>query len=177
MSTHTLLISQHRRKRPVLKTLSLVLVITFLFQDLSLADPKILKGQLFPPKLPRLDIPESIATVEDSWRANTPLDAPANKHGGLTQGELNKSCGMIYLIQDAHTNESAQKNIAKTIDLVLEQQTNKGVDKPNSTGDAKAGSFDKLRTSCPIRPERTQVTRARMGLPKRQDPRILTLHF
>lgn len=47
--------------------------------------------------------PDSIATTEDSWKA------PDSKK-------------TIYLLQDAHTNESGQINLAKTLDILLDKE-------------------------------------------------------
>jgi len=109
----------------IIKSVSLALVFCFLFQELSYAGLEILKAdraclpagrdsgerekkenlhwakELLP------DIPGSVATIEDAWQA------PVN---GV---EKLKSLKVIYLIQDAHANPSAQFNIAKTLDLIF----------------------------------------------------------
>ncbi len=118
--------------RLLIRHISSVLVAAFLFQDLSYANPEVLKEAfLFPSGLPKLNIPSSIATIEDSWKAPRRHSEPIRYAQGKLREESKKRDPsttassqddiLIYLIQDAHTNESAQRNIAKTIDLVLEQ--------------------------------------------------------
>ena len=51
------------------------------------------------------DLPASVATIEDAWKAE----------GGGTKDEGRRT---LILIQDAHTNNSAQFNIAKTLEIL-----------------------------------------------------------
>ena len=103
----------HRQK--LLKTLSGVLALSFIFQDFAMADLDLLKAgsgesqrkenlawatKLLP------SIPESIAVVEDAWR---PEDSSAIRDPKST----------ILLIQDAHTNNSGQINVARLLDIIL----------------------------------------------------------
>ena len=48
-------------------------------------------------------LPESVASVEDAWKA------PGSDK-------------LVYLIQDAHTNNSGQINLSKTLDILLRQE-------------------------------------------------------
>ena len=88
--------------------MSAVLVVSFLFQELSYANPDLksidLSFGLSQKNPAEINIPRSIAVVEDVYR---------------TASGSNKT---IYLIQDAHVNESAQKNIAKTLDIILKSE-------------------------------------------------------
>jgi len=104
------------KRRMPLKVLSAVLVTAFLFQEISFANPDLkaidwnqinqADHKAWARKLlPR--IPESVATLEDAWRA--PVDSRI--HGNDTP--------LVYLIADAHTNESGQINLAKTLNLLL----------------------------------------------------------
>jgi dTDP-glucose 4,6-dehydratase len=51
--------------------------------------------------------PESVATVEDSYRSASTVHGPQSTEK------------TIYLFQDAHTNESGQRNLAKALDTLL----------------------------------------------------------
>ncbi|MBI4432774.1 MAG: dihydrodipicolinate synthase family protein [Candidatus Omnitrophica bacterium] len=83
-------------KKPffLLKSIALVLVFAFIVQDLSYAAPEILRGPATP-----FSLPSSLGTIEER-----------QEFSGRPS---------IILIQDAHVNESAQKNIAKIIDIVF----------------------------------------------------------
>ena len=105
-----------------MKSVSVLLILSFLFQETSFANPDLSKlevrswkleeknknlhwaRQLLPP------IPESIATLEDAWRA---------------EGNKQKAIGnkTIILLQDAHTNDSGQMSLAKTLDILFQSQT------------------------------------------------------
>ena len=92
-----------------LKIVSSLLVGTFFVQDLSWAalDLKPSEFALFPKPLLSFNIPESVALIQDTYKGS----------GGRT----------LVLIQDAHTNSSAQKNIAKAINLVFQKEKPKYV--------------------------------------------------
>jgi len=101
----------------VVGSISTALIFSFLLQELSYANPDIKSVDLsFGPKFSNeLKIPRSIAVVEDTFLA----DAVRHQNvGGLKQ----ESFKTIYLLQDAHVNESAQKNIAKTLDHILQKE-------------------------------------------------------
>ena len=100
-------------KKQLLNTVSAFLVFAFVFQELAIANPDLLKitlpggaeaenykawaRKLLPP------IPESIATIEDAY-------------------QVSGSDKTIILIQDAHTNNSGQLNVAKTLDLIFKKE-------------------------------------------------------
>ncbi|GEM_PF-2525735 len=94
----------------LLRGISLVLILSFFLQELSYANPDLKplvwnKNENFLPwakeALPVL--PESVATIEDAYRA------PGS----------NKT---LILIQDAHTNTSGELNIAKALDLLFQKE-------------------------------------------------------
>ncbi len=116
-----LIFNDLKRKRgsygPVLKALSAVLIFSFFLQDLSFAYPdlKTLISETDPAKaskawakefLPAL--PESVAVIEDAWKG--------------PEGSGPSGTGTVVLIQDAHTNDSGQINLAKTLDIILKGQ-------------------------------------------------------
>ncbi len=98
---------KRKMKTPILKIIATFLVLCFVFQEISFANPdlapfswsradaasKSWAKSLFP------TLPESVAVVEDAWKAED-------------------SSKLIYLIQDAHTNSSGQLNVAKTLDYL-----------------------------------------------------------
>jgi len=89
-----------------LKTISCVLVCVFFLQQIAHAAPGVIKplnlGFLQKPTI-SLDLPESIAMVEDFYNGK-------------------KDQKTIILLQDAHTNESGQINVSKTLDRILEKE-------------------------------------------------------
>src|SRR3989338_4028341 len=92
------------RHNPWLKKISTVLVFSFAFQQISYAAPGVKPSQidLFEKPSVHFRFPESIATIEDAYKA--------------PQGDR-----MVILMQDAHTNESGQLNLAKALDVILKQ--------------------------------------------------------
>ncbi len=98
MSLYSLFNNHNKRPRFTLRIVSAVLILTFLAQDFAQAAPEI-SGFAARQNL-RLDIPQSIALVDE-----TRMFPDAAKS--------------LVLIQDAHTNESAELNIAKILDRVL----------------------------------------------------------
>lgn len=126
MQTSSLLISKRQTRRGFLRLISCVLVLTFFIQDLSFANPEFFKASniFFAPQLPKIDIPASIATIEDSYLADSvERIAYRNEKEQRPDYPLSaKRSTLVYLIQDAHTNTSAQRNIAKTIDIILERE-------------------------------------------------------
>ncbi|MFT5208146.1 MAG: hypothetical protein ACI9CF_001915, partial [Candidatus Omnitrophota bacterium] len=103
-----------------LKLISLGLVLTFLFQDFAWAlitlPPN---SQQAPKETIELNIPHAIASIDEVH--NQPV-LPNSK--------------TIILIQDAHMNASAQLNISKVIDQVLEQTDIKTVFLEGGEGDS-----------------------------------------
>ena len=86
-------------KRFYLKLISLGLVFTFLGQELLMAAPDGFGVRLAAP-FDNFQLPDSVALIREKF------SAPGADRS-------------IVLIQDAHTNESAQLNIAKAIDHIL----------------------------------------------------------
>ncbi|HXV19343.1 MAG TPA: hypothetical protein VD883_04620, partial [Candidatus Omnitrophota bacterium] len=87
--------------KPTLRLLSGFLSFFFLTQDLSFAVTEIRSQNLssVPGHSLALDFPRSVALVQDIHKAG--------------------SSKTLILFQDAHTNESAQDNLAKSLDLTL----------------------------------------------------------
>jgi len=105
-----------------LRAVSLLLLAAMLCQDLAYANSEI---KLALPSLAvplRLDLPESVARIEESFRPQT-------------------SDTVIYLIQDAHTNPSAQVNIAKTLEILLENEKVRTVYLEGGFGDVSLNDF------------------------------------
>jgi len=96
---------QYRSYSTSLKGLSLALAMTFFLQQVILAAPTITPPSLFGPKSPQIQfrIPESIALIEDSYLAPNATKT-------------------IFLMQDAHTNDSGQINLAKALEHILKGQ-------------------------------------------------------
>ncbi len=99
-------------KTPYLKIIAGTLVLAFLAQDFCYAAPEI--ASFFSSDQKNIDqrwvknvlpdIPRSVAEVVDAWKA------PKESSSGPER--------IVYLIQDAHTNSSAQKNIARLLELM-----------------------------------------------------------
>jgi hypothetical protein len=113
-----------------LKTISFVLVQALLFEQFAFAGPELFQ----PTKLAlsqkphvALNLPESEAVIEDAYKA----------------GE-----STIYLIQDAHTNDSGQINLAKTLDRIFSQE--KDIRYIFTEGAVADNSLSELRTSKPL---------------------------
>ena len=125
-----------------LRAVSLSLVATFLLQDFSWAAaelvPKVI--DLFGKPKVTWSLPESVGTIEDAWNA--------------PQGDK-----QIILLQDAHTNESGQLNLAKIIEMLLTQE--KGLRYVFTEAAVGDNSLDFLR---PYRPLAERKTLARAYL-------------
>jgi len=98
-----------------LKSVALTLVLCFSLQTVVQAAPDAIKplnlGFFSKPAI-SFEIPESIALVDEVFGPG-PVH-PSNRVGpGLVSQKT------LYLLQDAHTNESGQINISKTLDHVL----------------------------------------------------------
>ncbi len=105
-----------------MKAVSSLLMLSFLFQEISYANPDLLeadggkrivergerqrKENLRWAKSLLPDLPESIATIEDAWKPSSTLHSPQST---------------ILLIQDAHTNNSGQINVAKILDILFQE--------------------------------------------------------
>lgn len=94
--------SMTRTPRTGLRIFSLILTAAFAVQEAAWAAPVVSVSMSAPTSIPEVGfrIPESVAMIEDGWKA------PA---GSKT----------VFLIQDAHTNESGQMNMAKTLDIMI----------------------------------------------------------
>ena len=131
------------KSKKIVKLVSLLLLHAFFFEQLAYANPdlkpiewKIVddsheKSLSWARKTLPL-IPESVATLEDAYHA--PSD-------GRT----------VILIQDAHTNDSGQINIAKTLDIILRQRTDKVVGHPREGGDQNLSADSRLRGNDDVR--------------------------
>ena len=126
-----------------LRAISLALISSFILEQVSFAAPDLQKldiGQRIADSglkekkqnlewakktLPQ--IPESIATIEDAWKAEEPIRHQSV--GGLQQVPPK----LVYLLQDAHTNTSGQLNLAKLLDVLLTDRRG-GVPPPNTDG-------------------------------------------
>ena len=93
-----------------IRVVSLFVLISFsLEQFLFAAEIKPIQIDLFQKPIVHVSFPESVASVEDVW---TPPG----------EDRTTKSANLVYLLQDAHTNESGQINLAKTLDTLLEKE-------------------------------------------------------
>jgi hypothetical protein len=112
-----------------LRTISFVLVVSLFLEQLSFAaDLKPAKIDLFEKQTIDFKLPESIASIEDSWRApNASL--------------------LIYLIQDAHTNESGQLNLSKTLETILDKEDIRYIFLEAAFGDSSLSFLKKYGTS------------------------------
>ena len=137
LSSHYCTLFKRSDSRVFLKTISALLVSTMLFQDLLYANPD-LKSivQAIPSSELKIKIPESIGQVEKEYCHP--------RVGGNDKVSGNNK--VIYLIQDAHTNESAQRNIAKILDTLIEKKPVKYVFLEAGTGD---DSLSDLRALAP----------------------------
>ena len=106
-----------------LRLVSAFVLVAMLCQDLAYANPKIkshLIQPLFSPK--PIPIPENIARLDDFWFASA---SSMPRNDGL----------MVYLIQDAHTNLSAQMNIARALEILIQKEKIKTVYLEGGFGD------------------------------------------
>ena len=109
-------------QRPFLKSVSLVLVQAFLFQQIAFAAPELtpVKVDIFEKPLVHFKLPESVALIEDAYK-------------------VPGSSKTVILFQDAHTNESAQLNLARALDTVIKRQKVKYVFSEAGVGDNSLG--------------------------------------
>src|SRR3989338_3247993 len=124
-----------RKTRFSLRIFSGLITLTFFLNDLAFAalDFKPAEIAIFQKALPVIQFPSSVAVIEDAWMAGTVIPNATNpsspkslvgdrasvdsrqKIAGMTRG----SGKTIFLIQDAHTNESGQRNAAKALEIIL----------------------------------------------------------
>ena len=122
-----------------LRFISNLLLLSFLFQQVSYAagDSKPEPFNLFQKPQVHFKLPESIASFEDSWlsagqgQTKNVIARERSERSNLTSNSedqiassplASRNDKLIYLIQDAHTNESGQLNLAKTLDLLLKEE-------------------------------------------------------
>ncbi|GEM_PF-291153 len=98
----------NKKFHSTLRVISSLLLVSFFFQDVSFAaiGLKPAEFNFFQKPLINFQIPPSVATVEDAVRLS----------GQKT----------IFLIQDAHTNESGQSNTAKALEIILKSRQDDG---------------------------------------------------
>src|SRR3989338_8928812 len=120
-----------KKFHPYLKWVSSLLVLTFFLQDVSYAaiDLKPAQFEFFQKPLVNFQIPASVALVEDSYLASSveriadrkEKEAEGGIHYPLSAKRYPLKYGnkTIFLIQDAHTNESGQRNAAKALEIIL----------------------------------------------------------
>ncbi|MEK7368795.1 MAG: hypothetical protein AABZ62_03940, partial [Planctomycetota bacterium] len=105
-----------RRTNKTLRTISFILLQAFLAQQVSWADITPTRQNLFQKPQVGLKIPDSVATIEDVYLA----DSVKRTENPLTLTA--ERLPLIYLLQDAHTNESGQYNLSKALDLILQKE-------------------------------------------------------
>ncbi len=122
------LLKSRNRFSPFLRTTSALLICAFLAQDVVYANPNLADSvQKLAYSVERIadrkdsqNLPEEIGTVEESFVTPYPLSAKRYT---------------LFLIQDAHVNESAQRNIAKIIDHLIDTEKIQTVFLEAGTGD------------------------------------------
>jgi len=102
-----------------LKVIAWTLVLSFALEQVVHAAPGVIKPitlDIFQKPLVSFKLPDTIALIEDSYLAR-------GIRGLTPQGSVPKTAPKtIILIQDAHTNESGQINVSKTLDLILQKE-------------------------------------------------------
>ncbi len=94
--------------RGTLKAFSFFVLIPFTFNNIAFGAEALGPASLSITSRPSLsfEMPRSVAVVEDTWNAS------AHPH----------TRKLVYLIQDAHANDSAQFNLSKTLDALLKNE-------------------------------------------------------
>ena len=126
-----------KKTRIVLRSVSIILLQSFILQQVSFADV-VVPSKVNPLSKPgvSLEIPETVATIEDAYKAKTADQRPetADQRPETADQRLETADKTIYLLQDAHTNESAQYNLAKTLDIILKKENSvSGLQSPVSS--------------------------------------------
>ena len=98
------------RSKKVLRALSFVLLQTFLAREMAFAEGLVplLKEGLEPKPSVSIQFPAPVATIEDAYET--------------IDDRLETKDKLFYLIQDAHTNESGQYNLSKTLSIILDKE-------------------------------------------------------
>ncbi len=148
------------KTRQFLRSVSIILLQSFILQQVSFADVVVpSKADPFSKPGVSLELPETVASIEDSYLGHR---SPGTGHQVTGSQSHNKT---IYLLQDAHTNESAQYNLAKSLDIILKKE-NSELRTPSSELKyvfTEAGIGDNsLAFLRPFRPlsERTQLAKS-----------------
>src|SRR3989344_1013954 len=136
-----------------LRIIALVVVSAFLLQEAAVAAPEIKPFEWHFSNKPdiRFELPYSVAFVEDAWAPGTRHQAPGivipAEAGIKPDPRLRGDDKLVILIQDAHTNESGQINVAKALDIILEEENIRYVFLEAGSGDA---SLSFLRDRAPL---------------------------
>ncbi|GEM_PF-5671946 len=150
LSPYNSLLQRKPLSKIAVKGIAFLLVAAFTVQEVSFAGVDV-SSALMPLPAFAVKFPGSLASVEESYRA--------------PGGEKT-----VVLIQDAHTNESAQRNIARTIEIILENGLTRHVFLEAGTGDL---SLSYLRRA--PRPLRERVARSFLSKGYIQGPDFLDL--
>ncbi len=113
----------------IFRAISLLIVLSFLFQEISYANPELkpISWNFIPKPSINFDLPQSVALIEDSYKGTDPK--------------------IVILVQDAHTNDSGQMNISKALEIILGKEKIKYVFLEAGTGD---DSLSFLRDKAPL---------------------------
>ena len=97
-----------------IRVVSYFLLLAFSLEQVSLA-AEIHPGRVnvFQKPAVHVSFSASVASVEDAFMAD--------RKGSFSTLNASRST-LIYLIQDAHTNESGQINLAKSLDILLKEE-------------------------------------------------------
>ena len=115
------------RSNRFLRTISFILLQSFILQQISWADViSPAKKDVFVKPGVSFVLPESVASIEDVYQAPNVIASEAKQSmaeiASSTSSPRNDNRKTIYLLQDAHTNESGQLNLSKALDLILKKE-------------------------------------------------------
>ncbi len=119
----------NRKFHPALRIIASFLLVSFFLRDVAFAaiDFKPAQFDLFQKPLVNFQIPRSVALIEDAWDAKrmspSNTSSPNALVGDRTIPAKNVAGMTLFLIQDAHTNESGQFNAAKALEIILRSQS------------------------------------------------------
>ena len=127
MSTNYNFLKRNRNHKTILRIISFLLVSSFLYEQISFANPDIKPIDWNPSGKLKVGfkLPESVAVIEDSWKSEDggqTADGRWQTVDGREQKTEIKD-KLVYLIQDAHTNNSGQLNVAKTLDIIFQSES------------------------------------------------------
>lgn len=91
-------------KRPILRGIALCLILAFAANDFAWASEGLARLSFFREPLVRFKLPDSAATIVETYRSPS------------------RNAATLILLQDAHTNESAQFNLARALEAILESE-------------------------------------------------------